>query len=159
MCAGARPVGGARDRGVRARRAKAASCCIDCISHERLSGNVPRIYLTGQTAEHSVASEYHSQCLVLIPQLKCTDRLGFSSTSSAFGTNISLICLAVKEVRCTMLYFQSSPCSSQFDVQYYARLSSASANLGGICATLKVSAANPFNKACPASGSIPVGAV
>ena len=52
-------MGGARNRGVRARRAKAASCCIDrtITIHERLSGNVPDIYQTGPTAEHGVASE------------------------------------------------------------------------------------------------------
>ncbi len=77
-------MGGARNRGVRARRAKAASCCIDCIVHEHLSGNVPKIYLAGQTTEHSVASEYHSQCLVLRPRLKYTNCLGFVSTSSVW---------------------------------------------------------------------------
>lgn len=54
MFAGARPVGGARNRGVRARRAKAASCCIDSQLLHRLFGNVPKINLAGQTAEHSV---------------------------------------------------------------------------------------------------------
>ncbi len=98
-------MGRARDRGVRAGRAKAASCCIDCTItiHERLSGNVPNIYQIGPTAEHGVASE-QSQSLFRVDNT--AEVHGPPKFLSAIGTNTSLICLAVKESRCNAVLSQ-----------------------------------------------------
>jgi len=108
----------------------------------------------------------HSQYLLLIAQLKCMDDLGVLLTNSAFGTCNPLICLSVKQVRSAIPYSRSSPRSGRVSInfahittqmQHCACLSSADANLRCICTTLKVNAANPYTKACPATDS--VGAV